>query len=81
MQDLQSMMKNTVQDWDARGDSGLSKAKNNFLDFSETLLQFSDLFSIIPDGDKYISLFTGVISTIVKASISRNPYSYVLAPY
>lgn len=67
--DLQSIMRETVRDWDARGNSGVSKAKNSFLEFSDTLLSFSDLFSIIPDGDKYVSLFTGVISTTVKVRV------------
>lgn len=69
VQQLQTTMRATMQVWEARGESGLSKARKNLLGFSETLLQFSDLFSIIPDGDKYISLFTGVISTTVKVCV------------
>lgn len=75
IRDLQSTMRSTVQNWDAQDDSGLSRAKKNLLGFSETLLQFSELFSIIPDGDKYMSLFTGVISTIVKASTFYKLYT------
>lgn len=67
IQELQSIMRTTLQDWDAPCDSRLAKAKKNFLAFSESLVQYSDLFSIIPDGDQYISLLTGVISTTVKA--------------
>lgn len=69
---LQTVMRAAVQDWEKRGDTGLAKAKDNFLSFSETLVSFSDLFSVIPHGDKYVSLFTGVLSTTVKAC--QNPY-------
>lgn len=75
VEDLQSIMETTVQNWNSRCDSGLGRAKENFLNFSGTLLQFSDLFSIIPSGDKYISLLTGVISTTVKAGRSRIHYT------
>lgn len=63
---LRATMRTTVRDWETERSTGLSKAKENFLGFSETLVSFSNLFSIIPQGDKYISLFTGVLSTATK---------------
>lgn len=70
-----AMMKETVDSaiytWQARREEGFGKVRQNFQEFSETILSFSDIFSIIPQGDKYISLFTGVISTVVKVSITR----------
>lgn len=81
IQDLQSIMRTTVQELDVKCNSGLSRAKKNFLAFSETLVQFSDLFSIIPDGDKYTSLLTGVISTTVKAGRLGTLFGYSLSPW
>lgn len=61
------MMKETAQAWEDKRDSGFGRAKEKMIGFSEALVSFSDLFSIIPQGDKYVSLFTGVISTTIKA--------------
>jgi hypothetical protein len=40
--------------------------KNRFLNFAETMNDYSYLFSIVPSGDKYTSLITGVVSSVVK---------------
>ncbi|KAF2996782.1 hypothetical protein E8E14_005304 [Neopestalotiopsis sp. 37M] len=54
--------------WNMSKRTGLGKAKERFASFLDTMDQYKYLFSIIPKGDKYTSLFTGVVSTVVKAS-------------
>lgn len=71
VESLRSIMKTTAQDWETKRDGGFGRAKEKMIGFSETLVSFSDLFSIIPQGDKYVSLFTGVISTTIKACLSN----------
>lgn len=71
IESLRLIMKNTAQQWESKRDGGLGKAKEKITGFSETLVSFSDLFSIIPQGDKYVSLFTGVISTTIKVCLSQ----------
>lgn len=63
---LRATMRTTVQTWETERSTGFSRAKENFLGFSQTLVSFSNLFSVVPQGDKYIPLFTGVLSTSVK---------------
>lgn len=63
--------------WTKRGESGFGKAKSHLFSFLETMDAHKYLFSIIPNGDKYTSLITGVISSVVKASIMATP-SYPL---
>lgn len=54
------------QEWAAKKETGVGKAKDYFFSFCETLDTHSQMFRIFPQGDKYTSLFTGVISSIVK---------------
>ncbi|ROW03610.1 hypothetical protein VPNG_07167 [Cytospora leucostoma] len=65
---LKETVDSAIRSWKTRHEEGFGKVRKNFQDFSETVLDFSDIFTIIPQGDKYISLFTGIISTVVKAS-------------
>lgn len=58
------------QEWRAKKEKGVGKAKDYFFCFSETLDTHSQMFQIFPQGDKYTSLFTGVISSIVKVFYS-----------
>jgi hypothetical protein len=69
---LEKTMDSVMQTMDEKKQQAFGKAKDRFREFSGTLLAYSDLFSVIPQGDKYTALFTGVISTIVKV---RHPYS------
>jgi hypothetical protein len=59
-----------AQDWEAKKESKFGKAKDYLFKFCDTLVAHSELFSIFPQGDKYTSLFTGVLSSIVKVSSS-----------
>lgn len=78
IESLRSIMQDTMQDWENKRDGGFGRAKEKMVGFSETLVSFSDLFSIIPQGDKYVSLFTGVISTTIKAcSVPRKICVYL----
>ncbi|KAI0126483.1 hypothetical protein BJ170DRAFT_694947 [Xylariales sp. AK1849] len=56
--------------WATKKEKGFGKAKDNVLSFLETLEGHKALFSVIPSGDKYTSLFAGVISSVVKASVN-----------
>lgn len=53
-------------DWQAKRSKGLGKVKSYVVDFLEMMDDHSFLFKFIPTGDKYISLITGVISSVVK---------------
>jgi hypothetical protein len=57
-----------ARNWEAKKESGFGKAKDYLFKFCDTLVAHSELFSIFPQGDKYTSLFTGVLSSIVKVS-------------
>jgi hypothetical protein len=58
-----------VKQWEGKKERGIGKAKGYLTSYCDTLLSHSDMFSIFPQGEKYTSLFTGVLSTVVKASI------------
>ncbi|KAF7502672.1 hypothetical protein GJ744_005285 [Endocarpon pusillum] len=59
------------QEWERKKDSRFGQAKANFSSFCQTLDEHSYLFSILPNGDKYTCLFTGVISSIVKVTVAH----------
>ncbi|KAH8883585.1 hypothetical protein GQ53DRAFT_699035 [Thozetella sp. PMI_491] len=59
---------NAEKQWTSKKEEGWGKTKTRFFGFMETMKDHSYLFSFIPDGDKYFSLFTGVVSSIVKVS-------------
>lgn len=46
-------------------------AKTRFMDFLDTMNDHSFLFKFIPVGDKYVSLITGVVTSIVKVRIPK----------
>jgi hypothetical protein len=59
-------------EWEGKKEKGFGKAKHNFTSFCERLDAHSQLFKIFPEGDKYTSLFTGVLSSIVLVSVRHN---------
>ncbi|KAL1854478.1 hypothetical protein Daus18300_011399 [Diaporthe australafricana] len=65
---LQSVVTSTLDSRESRQSSGLGRTKQQFFDFCDTLTAYSSLFSLIPQGSLYTSLFVGVISSLVKAS-------------
>ncbi|KAH6630496.1 hypothetical protein B0J18DRAFT_421300 [Chaetomium sp. MPI-SDFR-AT-0129] len=56
--------------WETGKKSGLRRAKDRLFDFLGTMNDLSYLFKFIPAEDKYISLLTGVIASIVKVSVN-----------
>ncbi|KAI1408084.1 hypothetical protein F5Y13DRAFT_114612 [Hypoxylon sp. FL1857] len=58
--------------WDEKNGKGFGRAKAHFSSFLETMEAHKYLFSIIPNGEKYTSLITGVITSIVKASVNHD---------
>jgi hypothetical protein len=54
--------------WEEKKKVGFRRAKAHFISFCSKLNDHSFLFDIFPSGDKYTSLFSGVISSIVKVS-------------
>ena len=65
---LQQEVLSAEQAWTVGREAGWGKAKNRVFTFIETMNNHSYLFSFIPQGDRYVSLFAGVISSIVKVS-------------
>ncbi|KAK3322846.1 hypothetical protein B0H66DRAFT_620668 [Apodospora peruviana] len=57
--------------WEKKKESGIGKAKSAIENFMETMNNHSYLFSIIPSGDKYTSLITGVMTSITKAFVNH----------
>lgn len=48
--------------------------KERFLNFIDMMDNHKYLLEFIPKGDKYVSLFTGVISSVVKVSFPNNNF-------
>lgn len=52
--------------WAKKKEKGFGKAKARLFTFLDTMDAHKYLFSIIPNGDKYTSLLTGSLTSIVK---------------
>jgi hypothetical protein len=63
-------VKTAQQEWEGRKDSRFGQAKASFSSFCQTLDEHSYLFSIFAKGDNYTTLFTGLISSMVKVNAS-----------
>lgn len=66
---LQQVIRSTLDSREAQQQSGFGRAKQQFFSFCDTLTAYSSLFSLIPQGSLYTSLFVGVISSLVKVSL------------
>ena len=51
-----------------REESKIGRLKNRFNKLCSTLNSHKDMFDIVPDGDKYVSILAGSFSALVKAS-------------
>ena len=71
---LQKAVQNSQNDWTERKESGFGKVKMKIENFLNTMNDHSYLFNVIPSGDKYVSLITGVISSVVKVCVFFNTY-------
>jgi hypothetical protein len=63
---LQKVVNDTQVKWETKKGTGLGKLKTYVSDFLGMMDDHSYLFKVIPAGDKYISLITGVVSSVVK---------------
>lgn len=63
---LREIVGNAQVEWETRRGKGFGKVKSYMSDFLESMNDHSYLFKFIPAGDKYISLITGVVSSVVK---------------
>ena len=54
--------------WQDKSLTGFHKLRDRFCSFAGAMGNYSYLFQIIPSGDKYFSLVTGVVSSMVKVS-------------
>ncbi|KAK1773789.1 hypothetical protein QBC45DRAFT_339128 [Copromyces sp. CBS 386.78] len=68
---LETAIMEAAKSREAQNQVGFGLLKDRFLTLMETLETHKNLFSIIPKGDKYVSLFTGVVSVIAKASANH----------
>ncbi|OKO96532.1 hypothetical protein PENSUB_10707 [Penicillium subrubescens] len=68
---LQKVVNDTQVKWETKKGTGLGKLKTYVSDFLGKMDDHSYLFKVIPAGDKYISLITGVVSSVVKATVSH----------
>jgi hypothetical protein len=65
---LQQVIRSTLDNREAQQQRGFGRVKQQFFSFCDTLTAYSSLFSLIPQGSLYTSLFVGVISSLVKVS-------------
>ncbi|KAL8393633.1 hypothetical protein RB595_003389 [Gaeumannomyces hyphopodioides] len=65
--------------WEGKKTAGFGKAKERLESFVGTLHNYSFLFSLIPSDDKYTSLITGTISSIVKISVNHRKIAEIFA--
>ena len=63
---LREIVGDAQLEWETKRGKGFGKVKSYVSDFLELMDDHSYLFKFIPAGDKYISLITGVVSSVVK---------------
>ncbi|KAL1847380.1 hypothetical protein Daus18300_013965 [Diaporthe australafricana] len=64
--------KQVIARWEVKKTEGFAgKAKALFHRFCRGVNSHSSLLEILPDGNEYVSLFTGVLSVIIKASANH----------
>jgi hypothetical protein len=63
---LQKVVNDAQAKWETKKGTGFGKLKTYVSDFLGMMDDHSYLFKVIPAGDKYISLITGVVSSVVK---------------
>jgi hypothetical protein len=63
---LVGMVDTTARDWQAkRAKTKTGKFMKYFTGFCETLDAHSAMLEVLPDGNEYVSLFTGTLKTII----------------
>ncbi|KAK6853957.1 hypothetical protein PG995_010769 [Apiospora arundinis] len=71
VQTLSAAVIDAQNQWTKKNESGFGKAKSQFFSFLETMDSHKYLFSVIPNGEKYTSLITGIVTSVVKASVNH----------
>lgn len=66
---IRAAVDETVREWESKREKGFGRVRAGFYQFCGVLDVHSELFSFFPKGDKYTSLFSGVISSIVKVGL------------
>ncbi|KAF3010482.1 hypothetical protein E8E14_006455 [Neopestalotiopsis sp. 37M] len=66
LEKLSAATNKMISDSKSTRESGFHAARESFLDFVSVMSDYSYIFSVFPSGDKYISVITGVLSTISK---------------
>jgi hypothetical protein len=70
---LISMVNTVANEWQSQGMTSKSgRFMNNFTSFCETLKAHSSLLEILPEGNEYVSLFTGTLKTIINVKAITN---------
>ncbi|KAI0142636.1 hypothetical protein GGR57DRAFT_519746 [Xylariaceae sp. FL1272] len=64
---LQSSVSDVIREWELKKNTGLGKVREYLANYCDTLVAHSNLFAVIPQGDKFTSLFVGVTSSLIKA--------------
>lgn len=59
---------NAESEWAKKKEKGFGKVKARLFIFLDAMDAHKYLLSIIPNGDKYTSLLTGVLTSVVKVS-------------
>jgi len=68
------MVDTVARDWrNKRMASKSGRYMNHFTGFCETLGAHSYMLGVLPNGNEYVSLFTGTLKTIIHVS---NAYSH-----
>ncbi|KAI0386544.1 hypothetical protein F5Y04DRAFT_124628 [Hypomontagnella monticulosa] len=71
IRELTAQVESDMKVWANKRESGYGKARTRIQNFLSVMNDHAYLFSVIPSGDKYTSLVTGVISSVVKASVNH----------
>ncbi|KAK6857299.1 hypothetical protein PG995_007486 [Apiospora arundinis] len=77
---LKKVVRGAVKEWEENKEKGLGKAKTFLAKYCDTLLGHSQMFSFIPQGDKYTSVFTGVISSLIKRERLKTSFDQSYIP-
>ncbi|KAJ6007443.1 hypothetical protein N7540_011419 [Penicillium herquei] len=70
IEDLQAAVSEAQNQWNQKHEKGVGKAKTRLFDFLDFMNDHSYFFEFVPTSDKYVSLITGVLSSVVKASVN-----------
>lgn len=80
IKDLNNMVTSITTEWQAKRKGGrMGRVKSLFHRFCGTLHSHSSLIKLLPEGNEYVSIFTGTLTAIIKVvSLNRGrvPFAY-----